>query len=516
MILSRILLPGTQEPEREILYVRGTGQAVTYTPQGMAMKKGAVVRFDTYFNAFCYPKYLEVTRVENVSLRLTVSGSFMVRLICLTPEREIVLEERRAEGKCVPTVIGANDLHQLPAHGFLFFEIEALQDGVFHEGVYETTGVEENLVRVAVVICTYRREAYVQRNLERLQTELWQEETCPIRDAVEVFVVDNGQTLQLKPQPHVTVFPNRNFGGSGGFTRGAIEALRDKGGYTHVLFMDDDISFETEVLVKTIQILRCARELEQPLCIGGQMLIEDQPVIQFEAGSCFQNGLLHPKHQNLDLSVQENLLTNILPYPVDYNAWWYCCIPLAAMREKGLSMPFFIKTDDVEYGLRLHAHVLLMNGIGVWHMAFNNKYSSHLEYYIKRNELVVSALHGRGDGLYVSFRKFIRAAGKAILLRRTATIDFLFMAYWDYLKGPDFFLSIEEEQLNAQLIQLAKQAKEKNCIQMLLAFGCGVVPLMFCFVCRYSAVQREYQRRQWELVSPDFWCDHLGIPRLEL
>ena len=35
-----------------------------------------------------------------------------------------------------------------------------------------------------------------------------------------------------------------------------------------------------------------------------------------------------------------------------YGAWWYSCIPLNEVREKGLPLPLFVRCDDVEYGMR--------------------------------------------------------------------------------------------------------------------------------------------------------------------
>lgn len=55
-------------------------------------------------------------------------------------------------------------------------------------------------------------------------------------------------------------------------------------------------------------------------------------------------------------------------------------------------MPFFIKGDDVEYGMRAAEELILMSGIAVWHQDFAGKYTGILEYYIKRNLAIVSSL----------------------------------------------------------------------------------------------------------------------------
>ena len=40
---------------------------------------------------------------------------------------------------------------------------------------------------------------------------------------------------------------------------------------------------------------------------------------------------------------------------VDFNGWWMCLIPVDVLRKLGLSLPVFIKWDDIEYGVRARA-----------------------------------------------------------------------------------------------------------------------------------------------------------------
>ena len=56
-------------------------------------------------------------------------------------------------------------------------------------------------------------------------------------------------------------------------------------------------------------------------------------------------------------------------------------------------MPFFIHGDDIEYGLRLNHSFILLNGIGVWHESFENKYQPVNIYYDTRNYLIINTLY---------------------------------------------------------------------------------------------------------------------------
>ena len=51
------------------------------------------------------------------------------------------------------------------------------------------------------------------------------------RDKLEVFIIDNGQTLGEFEHPSIHTLPNKNAGGSGGFARGIIEVLKQQRGF---------------------------------------------------------------------------------------------------------------------------------------------------------------------------------------------------------------------------------------------------------------------------------------------
>ena len=502
MILSQMIFPPKQEDAKKPLYLRG--EAVLHGEGGLELPEGAQVRFDTYFNAFFYGAYLRYCHVEQVCAVLITSGTLELTLSMLDQSgRERVLFRRDVSGDEITTSFPACRLAELPDSGALFLVCRARTSRArIHQGWFEAVQTQPVPVKVAAVICTYRREESVRRNLQRLAAL-----TGPgnlISGELDVLVIDNGNSLPPSELSGAAVIPNKNWGGSGGFARGMLEARR-RGGYTHVLLMDDDISFESETLVRTIQFLKAARQTERPLCVGGQMLLENQPLIQFESGADYRNGRLVAYGRGLDLSNRRALLENAEEAPAQYNAWWYCCIPVSAIEKYGFPMPFFIKTDDVEYGLRLKPQIVLVNGIGVWHMAFSEKYSPHLEYYIKRNELTASAVHGSGAGVWPGLYKLLKSAAKAFLKGDAHTLCILCRDCRDFLEGPDFFLKTDAEELNQRLLDELK-AEPARCWSHVPA----LLRALGSFALRYGEVRSEYQRRLPELVSGEFWQIRLG------
>lgn len=52
----------------------------------------------------------------------------------------------------------------------------------------------------------------------------------------------------------ITIIHNPNCGGSGGFARGLLEGVNF--GCSHIIFLDDDISLDTNVILKTYSLLK--------------------------------------------------------------------------------------------------------------------------------------------------------------------------------------------------------------------------------------------------------------------
>jgi len=381
-----MILPDEKQQQVN-LYYRCHGNAEV-RDHVFLISSGTAVSLDTYFNALAYSKYMEYSTIRSVSFLLKMEGRARISLKCTEVDTLVAtMETGLTTGGTAVYMLGPVLLDRFPPGGLLYAHIEAEEDCTVLEGRFETEEPPANEVYIAAVICTYHRETYVRRNLNAIRETVWSDKTSPICNSLDVIVVDNGSSLAPDDYDHLKIYSNKNYGGSGGFSRGIIEAIRCGKKYTHILFMDDDISFEPEVLLKTVQILKYA---DRPYCIGGEMLLEKTPDVLYEAGGFFSNGRLKAACRGRKISVLQELLNSNKENNVHYNAWWYCCVPMEDVKRVGLPMPFFIKEDDVEYGLRLGRRFLIMSGIGVWHKAFSDKYSPHLEYYIKRNELIVA------------------------------------------------------------------------------------------------------------------------------
>ena len=257
----------------------------------------------------------------------------------------------------------------------------------------------------------------------------------------------------------VHVVPNKNTGGVGGFTRGLIEIMNyQKYQATHALMMDDDIVIETESLYRTYSLLRCVKEEYKDAFIGGAMLRLDKQRIQVESGAVWNAGDLISLKSGLDLGQVDACLYNEIEEHVEYNAWWYCCTPMSVVNEKNLPLPIFIRGDDLEYGLRNMKHLILMNGICVWHEPFENKYSSFLNYYILRNLLYDNALHYPDYSKWDFLKRLYKTTARELVYYRYKNIDLLFRGVEDFYKGVPFLEKTDAEQLHREIMAAGYKA----------------------------------------------------------
>lgn len=469
MNLQTILFPKVGICSQEKMYFRRRSNAY-YKPENESMEfeKKAVVSFDTYFNSFSIEKWKKYTKLDTLSLKLMLKGEFRVTL----------LSKEKVHGEVFEKVIGQHyfkseekqelniDFVSYDNKGIYFFRLEALQDNSCLFGGEYYTNISENEiadVNLGIVICTFKRESYIYRNMGILMDNVLSNDQSPLKDNLHVYISDNGQSLDKDKikNDRIHINPNKNVGGAGGFTRGLMEILdtKEKYGITHALLMDDDIIIEPQALVKTYNFLRLVKDEHKDVFIGGSMLRIDKQNVQVEAGASWNAGKLISLKSGLDLNKVDSVIYNEIEEYTEFNAWWYCCIPINVVTEENLPLPIFIRGDDVEYGLRNMKKLVLLNGICVWHEPFENKYSSFLEYYIVRNMLIDNALHFPNYSK-MQFLKFLfKRVTRQVIYYRYKNIELIYRAVEDFYKGIDWIKEQDGEVLHKEIMNSGYKAQ---------------------------------------------------------
>lgn len=462
--LQKILFPKVGVCTESKMYYRVKGKVCPeYEKGGLIFKKGGNVSFDTYFNGFSMEKWKKYTILDNLILRLKFIGKFNIQLYIEEKIHEDVLKTVLFQ-----KVISSDSITEIKlsfpegsGKGMYSFSLEALEkNSVFYGGSYETEEEKSNLrdVKIGIDICTFKREKFVMKNMQILNENIFNNVDSLLKDNVEVFISDNGKTLDIDQiaTDKIHIFPNKNYGGAGGFTRGLIEIKKceKEKKITHALLMDDDIVIEPEALYKTYRVLTMLKDEYSDAFIGGAMLRLDKQNIQEESGASWNAGYLNSLKKNLNLNKLDACLYNEVEEYTEFNAWWYCCFPTSIVTDTNLPLPIFIRGDDVEYGLRNMKHLILMNGICVWHEPFENKYSSFLNYYILRNQLIDNSFHFPQYGKKQLYRALIGSCLREMSYYRYKNVDLIIRGVKDFCKGPEWLMQQDSESLHKEIMAL--------------------------------------------------------------
>lgn len=471
MIIQNLLLPKVGVCTEEALYFqREENQSreilLNSEEQTIEFREYGLCSFATYFNSLSIEKWKKYTTIGTVSAVLRMKGKFEVSL----ENKEIInnvvytktLGRRIVESQETEEFVFPFNSYEY--RGIYCFTLRALEDkSVFYGGRYEAdvTGKLWD-TNIAVNICTFKREPFVRRNMDILRQMIFDNPSHPLKDHLRIYISDNGQSLPVEEiaSEHVRIVPNKNVGGAGGFARGMMEVMSHMDSFpaTHVLMMDDDVIIETESLFRTYAMLRCRKPEYEDMFVGGAMLRLDNQAIQVESGASWNAGALISNKSGFDLTEIESVLHNEEEEYVEFNAWWYCCMPMHLVNDSNLPLPIFIRGDDLEFGLRNMKTLVLLNGICVWHEAFENKYSSFLQYYILRNLLYDNALHFPKYSLSQFLKRLYASVLREVAYYRYKNVELLFRGVNDFFKGVDFLKNTDGEALHKEIMSSGYKA----------------------------------------------------------
>ena len=451
MILQNLVFPKENICNEPELYFHGTTDG--------KIPAGNEADLFTYFNSFSAYKWKMYTTVEQVCFRLRCHGNCEITLWDTKvedgadPAAHSFASTKHEEGGADEVVLRFS-LHDVK--GIVYAVIKAESDTVIFGGSFETVHEPVLPVKIAVGICTFRREEFVKKTLETLKRETMENPDSPLYQNVYVYVSDNGQTLPCEElsNDRIFVMPNRNTGGSGGFGR-MKEAYedREKYGLTHILLMDDDIVLEPESLFRTYTLLNFLKEERKGAMLGGGLLRLDIPYIQHANGELWQGGRIGFTKRGYDLRKASYVLRNEENLPMEYNGWWYCCVPLAA-QFRGFPLPIFIHGDDIEYGLRFDGNIMTLNGIGVWHDAFDNRKASSMEYYDMRNTLIACAIHHPEYSRLHMIKRVARHLIGQMLHLRVKDQELTMKGVEDFCKGTEFLRELDPTKLHPEIMKM--------------------------------------------------------------
>ncbi|MEY3805524.1 MAG: hypothetical protein RIR69_336 [Actinomycetota bacterium] len=446
--LARIQIPSPTFSD-PTLYVR-TDRGVL-TNEGVRLSIGDRVSFDTAFGVFSVARWKRLSTITDLVASMDVQGSCRIDLVAHTAGVDTVIDSTDTENSvCCPN-LAVLDCESM------YVTVTALADNVIvRTGEWQTSTSPVRDVHLGVAITTFNRQEYVLATIDKL-IEI-ESTISSVKGHMQVLVVDNARNLapNIPDGAPVTVLPNPNLGGAGGFARGLIE-FRNAGWSTHVVFMDDDISLEPESILRTISLLTFARS--EDLCVHGAMMSEEFPWMQFEAGSEYEFRSVYPLRaygRGVDLRQREEILRDQPEPEMAYSAWWFTVFPMHIAKDNPL--PVFVRGDDVAFGL-MHTgkHTVTLHGIAVWHADFALKNNPNSLYYELRNFALIDTLvFDKHTRWHLAWR-YLGFGFRNAYSHRYASAEYMIWGMKDFLAGPDEWMKIDHAAKHDQLRQVNEE-----------------------------------------------------------
>ncbi len=351
----------------------------------------------SYFNAFPAGYWRRWTTVDAVELDVRLDGAARVEVWRSdgTGRSSVLIQQTGLDAHFV-LPLGP----EFDTGGFYWLAVEAADEPVGLLTAEWTAVIAAPPGTISIGITTFNRPGYCLDQLRRISQE---PDLLALLDAL--YVVDQGTDL-VAEQPGFAEIAERlgerlslirqpNLGGSGGFSRAMLETL-DAGRSRYVMLLDDDAISEPESILRAAAFADAAAT-RQPVLVGGGMLRLDRRGVLFVQGERInvdqgRPALLPGLHYNHDFAQVPLPAAPELHrrHDAGYNAWWMCLIPVSVIAEIGLGLPYFIKWDDMEFGLRAQEAgypTVSLPGVAVWHQAWDDKFSwrSWEEYFSERN-----------------------------------------------------------------------------------------------------------------------------------
>lgn len=424
--------------ERDLYIKLTNGAALSMTMRRVHFSPGAEADFGTYYNLFNSGKWVKHCALKTLKLQLEGSGQFELAVFHARPEQSTdrVITEVISLTDGIPFSIDVKPHGGFDTPGTVHFQLIALTQGHLDHAHWQTIDMARCTPHLMLSITTFQREDAVARTVARFNDFT---AYTPIVDHLHLTVVDNGQTAKITTNDHVSVIPNANLGGSGGFTRGLLAAQAR--GATHCLFMDDDAAVHIEAIERTWTFLAYATD--PSTAVAGAVANAEHRWQLWENGALFDR-VCYPQHMGVDLREQDQVLAmefaSTATQPNNfYGGWWYFAFPVDQVQH--MPFPFFVRGDDVSFSLVHNFNIVTLPGV----MSFQDEdfsvketpltvyldLRSHMAHHLSLPQMEI----GRRGMMKIILRFYLRS----LLFCHYDTLQAIGLALKDVVAGPTYF-----------------------------------------------------------------------------
>lgn len=445
------------------------------TRTSIRIPRGERLSLATYFNAFPAAYWQRWTSAKEVRLTITLDAKANIEVLRSSVRGTFTTMASRVGEGTMEFVLPIN---RFGDGGWIWPEITAFDgDVTLTEASWAVqTPAEKKKTKLTIGITTFNMAAECVAQANRFLN------APEVLDRIaEILIVDQGtrnvvdepgyEEVQAALGDKLRIIRQPNLGGSGGFSRGMYETLKNPDS-DYVMLLDDDAEVEPEGVLRAISF---ADHALKPIIVGGHMFNLNERTILHSWGEKIDSfkfwwEAVVPELTQVDLAQRTIRTDPLLNRRLDvmYNGWWMCLIPKTVIKEIGLSLPVFIKWDDAEYGIRAAKkgfRTVSLPGAAVWHVPWSEK-DDGLDwqaYFHQRNRWVAALIHSpheRGGRLpKVSMATDL----KCLLSMQYYAEDMRIKALRDVLAGPEHMrMTMGEKAVEAR--QAAAQYSDAKLI----------------------------------------------------
>lgn len=465
-VLQNVVFPTDRDPDLLSLYVDAdTWSTIDEKPvrvtndahigdvlgrRSVRVHAGSRTSFASYFNAFPASYWQHWTSVRAISLTVRTDGP---ATILVYRSNGSGVQQRLDTAEVTGEAETRFDiaLTQFSDGGWIWFDVVAHREPVVLAGAEWSTEAEPvRTGKASLGITTYNKPGYCTETLQALA------DSPDVLEVVDrIFLVDQGtdRVEQRDEYPAIAealgeqlqVLAQPNLGGSGGFARAMSETMRrDESDFVQLL--DDDVRIEPESIRRSVTFGRYATK---PVIVGAHMFdLLDRPRLHawaevvdeapFMWRSLYQEQMPHDFRES---NLRQSQLLH-MRMDADYNGWWMCLIPKAAIAEVGLPIPAFIKWDDAEFCLRAGDAgfpTVTLPGAALWHVSWVGKDDAidWQAYFHARNRIVAGLLHSEVPEGGTLIRHSRRVDLKHLMMMQYYPVALRNRALRDVLSGPE-------------------------------------------------------------------------------
>ena len=165
-LLQNIILPSADTCDDSLMYYTDNKNVRIY---------------NGYFNVFSIYKWRHYTVLDKLYLRVEAKGKFAVR-VC-NENGDLRYDSKH---QSVPSIDIAIDYNA--ADKLLWFEFEKLEENTeLTAAYYYTKDKPTQDIKIALDICTYKREAYVQHNIDVLSRSILDNPASPLYNMLDIY-----------------------------------------------------------------------------------------------------------------------------------------------------------------------------------------------------------------------------------------------------------------------------------------------------------------------------------------